>query len=55
MALSGRLLDRAGGAAVLAGWWHAFGLAALLCMGGSTVFIRFARGDKIFGETDQFT
>mmetsp|Transcript_1443 Transcript_1443/g.4290 ORF Transcript_1443/g.4290 Transcript_1443/m.4290 type:complete len:472 (+) Transcript_1443:170-1585(+) len=55
VALSGRLLDRAGGAAELAGWRHAFGLAAVLCISGSTVFIRFARGDKIFGETDQFT
>lgn len=55
VALSGRLLQHAGGAAALAGWRHAFGLAALLCVGGSTMFLRHARGDRLFGETDQFT
>jgi MFS transporter, ACS family, solute carrier family 17 (sodium-dependent inorganic phosphate cotransporter), other len=55
VALSGQLLQRAGGAAVLAGWRHAFGLAAILCIGGSTVFIRYAQGGRLFGETDQFT
>jgi MFS transporter, ACS family, solute carrier family 17 (sodium-dependent inorganic phosphate cotransporter), other len=55
VALSGQLLQRAGGAAVLTGWRHAFGLAAMLCIGGSTIFIRYAQGGRIFGETDQFT
>ena len=55
VALSGQLLQRAGGAAVLAGWRHAFGLAAILCIGGSTVFVRYAQGGRLFGETDQFT
>lgn len=54
VALSGRLLEHAGGAAVRAGWQHAFGVSAVLCLAGSSVFVRFARGDKIFGETDNF-
>ena len=52
VASSGWLLQHAGGAVSLRGWYHAFGLASALCLLGSGVFLRFARGTRIFGENE---
>ncbi|DBB12112.1 hypothetical protein WJX82_001890 [Trebouxia sp. C0006] len=32
------------------GWWQAFATCAILCTAGSTIFVMFARGDRLFGS-----
>ena len=54
VASSGWLLQRAGGATNLLGWYHALGLSSALCLLGSGVFLNFARGTRIFGENEDF-
>lgn len=49
VAITGRLLEWAGGAEHAAGWYQAFSLAGLQCGLGIFVFIMFARGEKLFG------
>ena len=49
VAVTGYLLQWAGGADHTAGWYQAFVLAALQCVGGSLVFLVAARGDRLFG------
>ena len=53
VALTGWMIEHAGQGS-LAGWWQAFSTAALMCVAGSAFFLAFARGDRIFGDTDQF-
>ena len=52
VASSGWLLQQAGGASSLRGWYHALGLASVLCVLGSGVFLSFARGTRIFGDSE---
>ena len=32
------------------GWWQAFATCAVLCTAGSSIFVMFARGDRLFGS-----
>ncbi len=50
VAVSGWLLQRAGGAANLAGWYNALGTASVLALAGSVIFVRYARGTRTFGD-----
>ena len=50
VAVSGWLLQRAGGAGSLAGWYNALGTASALALAGSVVFVRYARGTRTFGD-----
>jgi hypothetical protein len=52
VAVTGYLLERGG--AGLGGWWQAFSTSATLCILGATFFLVAARGDRVFGETDQY-
>ena len=55
MAVTGHLLQWAGGAGAVAGWYQAFALSAALCVAGSFVFLGFARGERLFGgDTTDF-
>lgn len=49
VAATGYLLQWAGGAEQLAGWYQAFAIAALQCVGASLVFLAAARGERLFG------
>ena len=52
VASSGWLLQQAGGAQNLRGWYHALGLSSALCVLGSGIFMSFARGTRIFGGSE---
>ncbi|KAK9804281.1 hypothetical protein WJX72_004509 [[Myrmecia] bisecta] len=54
VAVTGLLLQHTSGASSLAGWWLALSAAALQCIGGSLFFLAAARGERLFGDTDQF-
>lgn len=49
VAATGVLLESAGGAGVLAGWYAALAVAASLCLAGSFAFLWHARGERLFG------
>ncbi|KAL6781916.1 PHT4B [Auxenochlorella protothecoides x Auxenochlorella symbiontica] len=49
VAATGVLLEGAGGAGVLAGWYAALAVAASLCLAGSLIFLWHARGERLFG------
>lgn len=49
VAATGFLLDRAGGAGVVAGWDQAVLVSALTCLLGLGAFAGFARGERLFG------
>lgn len=56
VAATGALLQAGGGAEQLAGWYQAVGLAAVLCVLGSGVFLAYARGERLFGgDTADFS
>lgn len=55
VAVTGRILERAGGAVNTKGWYQALFLAAVQCLGGAVVFLIFGRGERLFGaDTDDF-
>ena len=53
VAVTGVMLDSAGVESI-GGWWQAFSTASALCIAGSLYFLSAARGDRIFGDSDQF-
>lgn len=53
VAVTGFILDRAGEGS-LRGWWQALMVAAAMCWGGSLLFLTSARGEKIFGDSNEF-
>ena len=54
VAVTGLLLNSSADSAIAAsGWWQAFAACAILCIAGSTIFVVFARGHRLFGsDTD---
>ncbi|KAL6757466.1 major facilitator superfamily domain-containing protein [Haematococcus lacustris] len=48
VAMTGYILDHEGGAQVLGGWYHAHGLAAVICIFAMLVFNTFAKGERQF-------
>ena len=50
VAVSGWLLQRAGGAASLTGWYNALGTSSVLTLAGSVIFLRYAKGTRTFGD-----
>ena len=50
VAVTGYLLQWAGGASRPAGWYQACAASALQCMAASFVFIAAARGERLFGS-----
>lgn len=50
VAVTGYLLQWAGGASHPAGWYQACAAAALQCMAASFIFISAARGERLFGS-----
>ncbi|KAL4429992.1 hypothetical protein ABPG77_004362 [Micractinium sp. CCAP 211/92] len=50
VAVTGYLLQWAGGADRPAGWYQAFALSAVQCVGGSLLFLAAARGERLFGS-----
>ena len=50
VAVTGYLLQWAGGASRPAGWYQACAAAALQCMAASLIFISAARGERLFGS-----
>lgn len=50
VAVTGYLLQWAGGADRPAGWYQAFALSAAQCVGGSLLFLATARGERLFGS-----
>ncbi|GBF98302.1 anion transporter-like [Raphidocelis subcapitata] len=48
VAVTGRILDAAGGASVRAGWFTAHAVAAGICLKAAAVFAFFARGERLF-------
>lgn len=53
VAVTGLMLDRAG-VEHMGGWWQSFMTASALCIAGSLYFLSAARGDRIFGDSDQY-
>jgi len=53
VAVTGLMLESAG-VGSLGGWWQAFATSSALCVAGSLLFLSSARGDRIFGASDQF-
>ncbi len=53
MAMTGFILDHAG-EGNLRGWWQAFMLATALCWSGSVLFLTNARGERLFGDLNEF-
>lgn len=49
VAVTGYLLQWAGGADKAAGWYQACAAAAVQCLAGSLVFLAAARGERLFG------
>ena len=49
VALTGFILESAGGSAQRAGWYEGYALAAVMGTTGSLVFIRNAKGERLFG------
>lgn len=50
---TGFVLQHGGGADVAAGWYAALAIAAGLCVLGNVVFLRYARGERVFGGDAQ--
>jgi len=48
VAVTGQILDAAGGAANKAGWFQAHALAAGICVKAAMFFAMFARGERLF-------
>jgi hypothetical protein len=48
VAVTGWILDWAGGAAVITGWWRAHAVCAAICLAASGVFNIYAQGQRIF-------
>jgi hypothetical protein len=48
VAVTGQILEAAGGAAAKAGWYQAHTLAAAICVKAATTFAVFARGERLF-------
>lgn len=48
VAVTGYILDAAGGADSIAGWWRAHSLAAVILLGALLVFNMFAKGTRQF-------
>lgn len=49
VAVTGYLLQWAGGADRPAGWYQACAAAAVQCLAASAIFIAAARGERLFG------
>ena len=48
VAVTGVILDRAGGASAVMGWYHAHAVCAVICLMAAVVFNAFAKGEKVF-------
>ena len=48
VAVTGYILDAAGGASSIAGWWKAHSLASMILLAAMFVFNVFAKGTKQF-------
>jgi ACS family sodium-dependent inorganic phosphate cotransporter len=48
VAVTGYILDAAGGASSIAGWWQAHSVAAVILVAAMFVFNAFAKGIKLF-------
>jgi ACS family sodium-dependent inorganic phosphate cotransporter len=48
VAVTGYILDAAGGAGSIGGWWQAHSLAAVMLVIAMFVFNAFAKGTKLF-------
>lgn len=48
VAVTGHILDAAGGAGSIAGWWRAHSLAAFILLGALQLFNMFAKGTRQF-------
>lgn len=48
VAVTGRILDAAGGAAVKSGWFVAHAVCASICGAACFAFSLFARGERLF-------
>jgi ACS family sodium-dependent inorganic phosphate cotransporter len=48
VAVTGWILDGAGGASVITGWWRAHTVCAAICLAASGVFNIYAQGQRIF-------
>lgn len=48
VAVTGRILDGAGGAAERAGWLRAYGVCASVCVKAAMTFVALARGERLF-------
>jgi hypothetical protein len=48
VAVTGRILDAAGGASQRAGWYSAHAVAAGICLKAALLFAAFARGERLF-------
>ena len=53
VAVTGFILDHAG-EGTSRGWWQAFMLASVLCWSGSALFLTSARGERLFGDLNEF-
>ena len=53
VAVTGFILDHAK-EGTSRGWWQAFMLASALCWGGSALFLTSARGERLFGDLNEF-
>ena len=53
MAVTGFILDHTG-EGTTRGWWQAFMVASVLCWGGSALFLTSARGERLFGDLNDF-
>jgi ACS family sodium-dependent inorganic phosphate cotransporter len=50
VAVTGYILSCFDGGTATTGWYAAFSLAAGLCFSGSALFMRYARGSRLFGD-----
>lgn len=48
VAITGYILDAAGGSSSIAGWWRAHSIASVILLGALMVFNVFAKGTKQF-------
>lgn len=51
VAVTGLLLDNPSREhEISSGWWQAFAACTMQCIAGSTIFVLFAKGNRLFGS-----
>ena len=51
VAVTGLLLDNPSREhEISSGWWQAFAACTVQCIAGSTIFVLFAKGNRLFGS-----